>query len=214
MSDPLKDRATHDRSRGTTLTEVVVSTLLVGLLLVGALNVVGAAVQTRRVNDQRLNGPALALELWSEVSARAYEDPEAPGGALGLETGEVAPRENFDDVDDYEGWSKSPPEDAAGTPLARYAGWTREVEVDWTSQDQGDDVAGAETGLKRFLVRVTAPDGTVYERQGLRWKNGAVEQPPMVDKTVVTHLASQLQIGSHPQPQATTVHLVNHADTP
>ena len=207
-------RSERERRRGITLPEVVMSTLLVGIVIVGALTLVGGAQRTRQINTERLDGPTLALELWAEIMSKSYEDPEQPGGGLGTETGEAAPRENFDDIDDYDGWSRSPPQDSGGTAMSGYAGWTREVTVDWTNQDQGDDVAAGETGLKRFQVRVIAPDGSVFDRQGLRWKHGAVEQPPAIDTTIVTHLVSELRIGSQAEPLIFTSNLVNHADAP
>ena len=210
----MKPQINDKRRRGISLPEVVISALIVGLVIVGAMNLLGGAVKTRQINAARLDGPTLALELWAEIMSKPYEDPEEPGGGLGTNTGETAPRMNFDDVDDYTGWSRSPPQDSGGVAMSGYAGWTREVTVDWTSQDKGDDVAGSETGLKRFLVRVIAPDGSIYDRQGLRWKEGAVEQPPGVDSTIVTHVVSYLQLGSQAKPLIFTSNLVNHADAP
>lgn len=200
--------------RGISLLEVTISALLVGFVIVGAMNLVGGALKTRQINAERLDGPTLAVELWAEIMSKSYEDPEEPGGGLGTDTGEAAPRQNFDDVDDYVGWSQSPPQDSGGTAMSSYAGWIREVSVDWTSRDQGDDFVGSETGLKRFLVRVIAPDGAVYDRLGLRWKEGAVEQLPAVDTAVVTHIVSQLKVGSQAKPLIFTSNLVNHAGTP
>ena len=48
---------------GFTMVEVIVATLIVGLVLVGAINLLGSAMQTRRINAQRLEGPALAHQL-------------------------------------------------------------------------------------------------------------------------------------------------------
>ncbi len=208
----MRTPSTVSQRRGFSLAEVLISSMLVGVVLVGALQVLGGAIQTRKRTAAQLDGPRLAMELWSEIMSKPYEDPELPEGTLGPEAGETSSRLNFDDVDDFHGWFRSPPEDISGAPLTEYQGWIREVSVTWTSRDRGDDVASSETGLKRFVVRVTAPDGKIYEHRGLRFVTGALEQPPAVDATTVTDVTTELQIGGQTSPQTLKINLVNHAD--
>jgi len=196
------------RPNGVTLTEVVVSSMLIGMVLVGAMNVVGGALKTRRVAVAQLDGPRLADELLAEILSQPYEDPEEPDGSRGLNTGEAAPRANFDDVDDYENWTQSPPVDQDGTALSQYTGWTREANVWWADRIFGNPWF-SDTGLKKIQVRVTAPDSTVYERWSFRHKDGALEQQPAVDTTVVTLFEAELQLGASTSAQA-AVNLVNH----
>src|SRR5829696_2414889 len=94
--------------RGMTMAEVVIATAIVGVMTVAALESTGMVYRTRRINANRLTGPGLAQELLAEVLAMPYEDPENPGGAIGLDAGESSStRATFDDVDDYNVWTSS-----------------------------------------------------------------------------------------------------------
>ena len=42
------------------------------------------------------------------------------------------------DVDDYDGWSASPPEDKNGNPLVGFDDWGRSVSVEWVNPDNPD----------------------------------------------------------------------------
>ena len=177
------------------MVEVVVATLLTGVVVVGALNVMGGAIKTRHSTLVHLDGPMLANELLAEVLGKPYEDPDTPGGSIGLDSGEVSTRSTFDDVDDYDNWVETPPIDTTDTAIAGYTGWTREVQVTYRRRD----TAGSwfsETGLRQIHVQVTAPDGTVTDRYGYRWKEGAIERDPPVDTEVVTWVGAELQIGA------------------
>ncbi|MEZ6052671.1 MAG: hypothetical protein R3C02_15000 [Planctomycetaceae bacterium] len=62
-----------------------------------------------------------------EILIQSYEDPnETPKWKH--ETGEAqspTSRADFDDTDDYDDWTASPPQLPDGTPLTAYTGWTR-----------------------------------------------------------------------------------------
>ena len=199
--------------RGLSQVEVVISALLIGVVLVGAMKVVGGSLKTRQTAVAQLDGPMLADELLAEIMAKPYEDPELPGGAVGLDSGESAPRVNFDDVDDFHNWDQTPPQDKDAVAMTDYTGWRREVDV-WQAERTGGTATGSETGLKLIRVRVTSPDSDVYDRFAYLQKDGALEQKPAVDTTVVTRIEAALQLGSGDAAQA-AINLVNHpADVP
>ena len=200
------------RSRhGISLVEVVAATLLVGIVLVGALQTVDSVVRSRRVNSERLDGPALAEQLATEVLAAYYTDPEEPGGSIGLDTDESGlTRADFDDVDDFAGWTATPPEYSDGTPISGYEDWTRAVSIDHADPTTGAVVL-SETGVKRIHVEVTAPDGTVTDLYCLRSEYGGNEQAPAADTTVVHWLGAEIQIGNAPL-SVGGADLTNHAD--
>jgi len=193
--------------------EVVIATLLSGVVVVGALNVMGGAIKTRIVVATTREGPALADELLAEIMSRSFEDPEAPGTGqmfgYGLEPGETAVRSTFDDVDDYTSWSASPPVDRNDVPMPQYTGWTRKA-VWLIARLENGGWWFSPTGLKKIIVTVTAPDGTVTRRYGFRWKEGALEQPPAKDAELVTWVGAELQIGANGLARAGT----NHINTP
>jgi len=143
--------------RGLTLAEAVVSMLIVSVMLVAALNTVGASRTTQKKTADRSRGFLLAENLMSEVLQQAYEDPDLAPGSFGLEGAEVGDgsRSLWDDVDDYDGWSASPPQQKDGTELGEFKGWTRSVEVRWVNPAELATLSGTDTGVKRVVVTVT-----------------------------------------------------------
>ncbi len=115
--------------RALTLVEVVISTLVVSVTLIAALHAVGGARLARQASDDRARAMTAAESLMAEILLRAYDDPEGTG-VFGPDPGEDSKRRGtFDDVDDYDQWSESPPTDAAGTALPGLNGWERRVQV-------------------------------------------------------------------------------------
>jgi hypothetical protein len=91
---------------GVTLIEGVISTLVASIMLVSALRMLGSAAVADRVLACGRLGPALAAQLVAEVLANSYADTGS-SPVFGPEAGESGSgRANFDDVDDYHGWSK------------------------------------------------------------------------------------------------------------
>src|SRR5262245_31729364 len=113
---------------GLTLVEVVVSTLIVGLMTVAALNTLGAVTRSGMAAGKRAVALGLAEDLMAEILTTAYSDPNGVV-VFGLETGELAPRENFDDVDDFNGWNQLPPQTADGSTIPNRDEWRQRVTV-------------------------------------------------------------------------------------
>ena len=139
------------RTPGFTLVEAVISIVLVGVLLVAAINTLGAtAVSTRNIEHQAL-GYTLAADLMAEILSQAYEEP-VDNVAFGRESGESGgSRVDWDDVDDYDGWSATPPETKDEEPLDGYDQWTRSIEVASVNPTSLNDRVG-NTGVKRIIV--------------------------------------------------------------
>ncbi len=138
-------------SRGFTLIEAVISIVLVGVLLVAAINTLGATAVSKRNIEHQARGYTLAADLMAEILNQAYEEPvDTPG--FGRESGESGgDRVDWDDVDDYDGWSATPPETKDGEPLDGYDQWTRSVEVAFVKPTSLNEL-GADTGVKRITV--------------------------------------------------------------
>lgn len=161
--------------------------LIVAGLLMSALHVTHAVALTRTRSDQRMVAVGLAHDLLAEALATAYVEPDAPplfnsAGLLGSpswgpDTGENASgnRAGFDDVDDFHGWSASPPENAAGQALADTAGLRRSVVVERARLDQPAQDASEDEGIKRVSVRVHAGQTLLAEAVGLATQPGRQE---------------------------------------
>ena len=137
----------------------------------------------------------------------SYEDPDG-AEVLGLDGTETdATRKEFDDIDDYKNWTESTIQTKDGTPIPGATGWTRAANVWWASRDNGNlAIVIAETGLKRFRVTVTSPDGVVTVRNGMRCRWGILEQPSTVTKIVVTQMNMALTVGSSEEVQQAATH--------
>lgn len=136
------------------LAETAISILLVGGLVVVALNTVGASVAGREFTRNRGRGDLLAHHLMSEILRQSYQEPiDTP--TMGREAGEGGgSRTAYDDVDDYDGWASSPPEEKDGTALAHLTGWERSVAVEFVDPNSLSTVRTTETGVKRITVTV------------------------------------------------------------
>lgn len=147
-----------------TLMEAVISTVIVAVMFVTALNVVGASKVTQHKVALMSRGQMVAESLLAEILPQSYENPAEPR-VFGLESGEAgATRAAYNDVDDYQGWTESPPVAQNGTALPNSAHWRRTVTVVWVNPLDPKQVSDAETGAKRVTVVATfrnVPQATV-----------------------------------------------------
>lgn len=162
--------ATYPRRHATagfTLVEAVMSMLIVGLMLVAALNTVGASKVAQARNAEQTLGPMLAEDLMTEILSQAYQElVETP--SFGREGESASVRTNWDDVDDYHGWSAGPPQLKDGTPIDGLSDWRREVTVAWADSLLPDQQALLPTGIKRITVTVKHQGRTVAVLSALR----------------------------------------------
>lgn len=150
-------------SRGFSLIEVLISTLLTGLVLVGAMHCVGQVLESREVTADAVRADALAHQLMAEVLNSDYAEPDS-GATFGPESGEsTGNRARFDDVDDYHNWQASPPESRDGTALPGLTGWERRVTVEYVAANDLLDVLSDDDGVKRITVTVLK-DGAVLSK--------------------------------------------------
>lgn len=141
--------------RAISLVEAVVSIAIVGLMLAAVLNTVGAAVVTREHASEQARAVLLADDLLAEILQQAYEEP-IDAANFGRESGETSSsRAAYDDVDDYDDWSASPPQLKDGTAIAELDGWTRRVKIDYVTSSNLLTSTASDTGVKRITVTVS-----------------------------------------------------------
>ncbi len=145
---------------GFTLVEVAVSVVIVGLLLATSLQVVGAAKIGQYQLTERARGNALAKALLAEITPLGYVEPDT-------ETGET--RSTWDDVDDYNGLSESPPtfKDGAAMTVPQPSTWKRTVSVGWIDP-LTLAAAASDSGAKKIVVTVTHNGRTVATQTAVR----------------------------------------------
>ncbi len=154
------------QSRGFTLVEAAISIVLVSVLLVAALDTTGAAKLGQYNTLTRGRAHLLAEDLMAEIMRQSYADPEDVGfidltdpsitpSSLGRDSGEFGgDRVDLDDVDDYHGWTASPPEQKDGTTIPDLTGWTRGVNIERLDPANLSLAPASELGLKRITVSV------------------------------------------------------------
>jgi MSHA pilin protein MshD len=149
---------------GATLIELVMTIVIISVAIAG---VVGAfALITGRSADplNQTRAVELAQLYMDEIITRKY-DHNAPQGGVprysgpcNISTEEGAGnRGQFNDVDDYDGLSDSPPADAQ-SPLSGYNGFT--VEVNVSCDAAGVDLPAGQA--KRIDLTITAPGDQTF----------------------------------------------------
>ena len=170
------------RQRGFSLAETFVSILLVGVSLAASMQTVGAVLRQRSSTNDDTVAALLAQQLLSEVLSQSYEEPD-DAVSFGPE-GEEASREDFDDIDDYNAWTETPPTDVKGQDLDNLSGWSREVRVEQVAASDalvsdvrvGNTAVGigvrtpnaTDSGVKRITVTVKRNGTAVGSLVGLR----------------------------------------------
>ena len=203
--------ALHARC-GFTLAESVVSILIVSVMLVAALNMVGSSTRTRQVQESTSRDLALAGDLLAEVLHADYAEPYTTV-SWGPDSGEnTGSREHFDDVDDYDGWSASPPESKTGGTLDGYEGWQRSVRVRYADPAQPDQNESFDSGLKRVQVSVTTDKGKTITLTGLRADGGSYARMSNEDATLIGSVSLMLQMGGQTTPIVSGINLLNDVE--
>ena len=110
----------------------------------------------------------LAQEMIEEIKSKRFEDDTDP--VFGRESNDdidssgTVERDEFDDVDDYDGWSATPPEDVSGNPLTDFSNFTRSVEVkNVDEEDYEDEEDEGTTNSKKITVTVLKGENNLVE---------------------------------------------------
>lgn len=161
-------RSHHSCRRGVTLIEAIMSTVIVAGVLVATMRLVGAAARSGRLLSDSATAADLADGLLAEILTKPYTDPVSPGG-FGLEAGETASsKSNYDDVDDYNGWTQTYTytgrSSTADSMIASVA-------VARASLTAPSTDAAAESGLKRIRIIVKRQNRVLATRYA--WKADA-----------------------------------------
>lgn len=144
-----------DRRRAFSLLEVVISLLLIAIVMVVALQTLTAATRGRTANGNRAQALLLAHELLQEILEQPYLEPDDDAD-FGPESGEDSDgsRAAFDDVDDYAGWSASPPQNRDGSVGPVSDQWQRSVAIQWVQPNSLCLSSPKDAGVKQVVVTV------------------------------------------------------------
>ncbi|MCP3904433.1 MAG: hypothetical protein GY715_12465 [Planctomycetes bacterium] len=204
----------HRSRTAFTLIEAVISLALVSVVLVAALSTFGATARTRAVQTANQQRDMLAGQLMSEILRAAYTDPDVDGSAGGREVGEGDDdRATWDDVDDYNGLANEPPLEPDGTPMARFTGWTRSVNVHNVNPADPSEIGSplVQTGLKHITVTVTDAWGGQTTHVSMKSRDGINDATLASDLNYTSWVGVELQVGDHTSARLSSgTALLNH----
>jgi len=165
LNVPNKQLYRQSIHRGFSYVEVLLTSVIISILLVSAVRLFGNIGRSRASAFGRDIAAHLAIEMIEEIRQQSYQDPQSPG-AFGREAGETAlMRSTFDDIDDYDGWSSSPPIDRTGQPYSNYDYLTRSVAVRYVQADDfTQETEDEDEGFKEVTITVSHAENILAQQ--------------------------------------------------
>ncbi len=160
--------------RAFSMIETTVATLLVSISLVASLNTMAFVLTTTSRDAEAQRANQIAQFLLAEITSRPFADPVNDTGSLGTESGDGSLRTNWDDCDDYHGWSTTTITDLDGVPLATATGWSCAVSVNFCSPTNPNALSLSATTLKRVNLSLTSPSSHTFTYSSLRCTAGTL----------------------------------------
>ncbi|WP_460166728.1 type IV pilus modification PilV family protein [Thermostilla marina] len=174
------------RARGFTMIEAVVA---IAVTVIAATAVFSSLASLQYQSDDtrdRFVAELLAQQLMDEILGKIYAAyGDAYGTTLTANTWEkgTGTRERYNDIDDFNGWEASPPQDAYGVPLGTendaggtrpaslqsvmsLDGWKRSCRVYYVDETTFEPLSAGQTSDYRaveVVVSRTYPDGITRE---------------------------------------------------
>ena len=145
---------------GFTLLELIIVILISGIVISTMVLMQSTAARGITISTGSLKASILTDDVMREIRSKSFDDPILPATNFGTEAGETI-RKNFDDVDDYDNFTQSPPQTIEGVVLTNYTGYSLKVDVSYVNSTDLDISIISTTNLKRISVMVTSPDKSV-----------------------------------------------------
>ena len=149
------------QNKGFTLIEVILIILILGVGITGVSVLFAQGALGSAQSEMATIGLSLAQNQMEEISSKCWDESEtsvspckgAVSASLPLDS-EGEGRGAFDDADDFNGVSNTPPQDSQGTSMAAFSSFTRTVEVWYVNAASMDSFVGGPTDYKRISVTV------------------------------------------------------------
>jgi type II secretory pathway pseudopilin PulG len=139
------------RSRGFTLIEAAITTVIVGVGILATMSLFAACSQQNMNASEMTTAMMLATNVQEAMANMSFSDPIMGKTTFGPEGGEVLG--SFDDVDDWDGQTINPPIDAFRAPVSNMSQYSQVVTVDPIDMNNLSLVL-PKTVLNRAAVRV------------------------------------------------------------
>lgn len=190
--------------RAFSLVEALLATVIVAILVVAALGTFGAIAKSRFIRAERQQAFALASQFMAEILQARFASGSNNAGQDGGET--PGNTRQFDDVDDYNGFSSLVLRNRDGNKLTGLDDWRVSTTVTYVDPLDPAVASVSATSLKRIAVTVRSPRGASVTVYGLRSSGGLYEQSPISDTTLVTWAGLQMKVGAN----GSTLHAAAH----
>lgn len=160
---------TYIKQQGYSLIELVITIVLTSIAMVVFFNIF--------VNNQKksvtpvfqIKAAELGQAYLEEILLKAYDENSPVGNGLRCNSptamscsatlgSDSETRTSFDDVDDYNGLSETPPQDSLGNVRSDFNRFSVNVTVSYA----GSDLGLTAQAMKRVQVTVQAPDNSQY----------------------------------------------------
>jgi len=150
-------------SRGFILIEASISYIVLSLALVALVPLFILSLRANKASEKVAVATHLSQELLEEVRLRRWDQATPPSGthiasgsAIGTDGGEnAADKKTFNDIDDFNGWTESPPRDPVMRSLTAFAAYSRAVTVRYV--DASFQPSATPTDLKQITVCTSSP---------------------------------------------------------
>jgi MSHA pilin protein MshD len=156
-------------SRGFTLVESIVTMLIVSIAVLALSTALSVGFSHSSDGLVHAKTVELAQAYLDEIQSRRFAEATPLGGVPPCSTTTVAcgaignegeARDQFDDVDDYDGLDESPPRNAQGDALVNYTGYRVQVDVAFATAAQVAALnLDSPTDAKIVTVTVVTPSG-------------------------------------------------------
>ncbi|MFH1238665.1 MAG: prepilin-type N-terminal cleavage/methylation domain-containing protein [bacterium] len=151
--------------KGLTLVEILIAIVILAVALVPLIGVFTSGVKQSGVSQKMTIAYNLGQDLMEEIRSKQFDEnilnPTVPN-QLGPERREYrySTTNPYDDVDDYNGYSESPPTEEDGTVMTIYQGFSRSVVVEYVNINDFNVVSTSITKYKRIKVTVSWDQGS------------------------------------------------------
>lgn len=152
-----------NKQSGFTYFEILVAVVILSFVLIPMLGQFYIGFVGNKASVAVSQAVFLAEDLMDEIISKRFDENLSPNpptnpNLLGTDSGENPnDRRTFDDVDDYKGWQKSPPQKLDGTLLNDFSGFTQSANVKYVTlnaQNYWVDAASA-TNYKQINVTIS-----------------------------------------------------------
>ncbi len=180
------------RRRGFSMIESLMGVTITTVAGAALLTSIGAAVRSSTDAMHASVARGLAEQLMDEIAAVRF-----PAAANSTPAGST--RENFDDLDDYAGWSESPPADRRGRELGTEGSLILGVEIPrlFQMRPEPNVIASFQRAVEIERVQPDAGNGWTVVSQPTNFRRVTVTVSRRNARNVLIPLARTSRIFSH-----------------